>query len=103
MGKLLIMALVIGAFAWLLVMSMQPGPATPHIRRKAEFIGVGALVQLVGLVLLFFFPLGTIAGVLLLIIGSAMSVKTICSSCGNKVEKTSKLCPTCKASFEKSA
>ncbi len=64
-------------------------------KQKAEFAGAGCFVQALGVVALFFFPIGTVLGVILLIAGSAMSLKTICSRCGNKVEKTSKICPTC--------
>ena len=65
-------------------------------KRKTEFAGPGCLVQAFGLLLLFFFPIGTVIGLILLVVGGAMSVKLICSNCGNRVEKTSTLCPTCK-------
>lgn len=70
-------------------------------KRKGEFAGAGCLVQGVGLLLLFFFPIGTIVGVFLLLAGSLMSVKLICGNCGNKVEKESKICPACRADFAK--
>ncbi len=68
-------------------------------KRKSEFAGVGALVQLLGLILLFqiyLFPIGTIAAILILLIGSRLATKLICSDCGNKIEPSSLLCPTCK-------
>ncbi len=72
------------------------------IRRKSEFVGVGALVQLVGLVLLFVFPIGTVAGVILLGVGSRLSTKLTCSDCGNRIaDKGVKVCPVCKTSFGK--
>lgn len=68
---------------------------------KYEFAGVSSLVQLVGFVALWFFPIGTIAGVVLLMIGSALSKKFRCSECGNNVGKESRLCPHCNAEFRK--
>lgn len=73
---------------------------TANIKTKSEFIGVGCLVQFVGLVLLFFFPVGTIMGVFLLIIGGRLAIKNICSECGNNVaNKKVKVCPSCQATF----
>lgn len=69
-----------------------------RVIRKTEFVGVSSLVQLVGLVLLFFFPIGTIMGVVLIVVGSSMSVKWACSACGNRVaDKGVRLCPCCQA------
>lgn len=74
---------------------------TPATRRTTyEFAGTGALVQALGLLPLLFFPLGTIAGVALLLIGSSMSRRILCSACGNRVEKTSRICPHCRAPFQ---
>lgn len=67
---------------------------------KSEFAGVGCFVQLIGLILFFFFPIGTIIGIALLILGGLKANKLICSNCGNPIEKTAKICPTCKESFE---
>lgn len=68
--------------------------------KKTEFAGTGCLLQGFGLLLLFFFPIGTIAGVGLLLYGSIKSTKLICGACGNRIEKTANLCPTCKAALE---
>lgn len=68
-------------------------------KRKSDFAGTGSLVQLIGLALLFFWPLGTIVGVVLFIVGSGMSIKLICSQCGNPIEKTATMCPHCKEPF----
>ena len=68
---------------------------------KYEFAGVGALVQAIGVVAFFFYPVGIIAGIALLLIGSAMSKKIGCSECGNRVDKESLMCPHCKAEFTK--
>lgn len=68
---------------------------------KSDFVGVGAFVQLIGIIMMFFwFPLGLIAGFIALLIGSRMALYKICSQCGNKLQnKESKVCPTCRASF----
>jgi hypothetical protein len=67
--------------------------------KKYEFAGVGALIQAAGVIALWFFPLGTFAGLAMLLIGSSMAKKTLCGECGNRVEKESMLCPHCKAGF----
>lgn len=67
---------------------------------KSEFIGWGALVQLLGLLFFFWFPIGPIIGVIMLVCGSRMSLITICSHCGNKLSyKGANMCPVCKALF----
>lgn len=91
---------------------MTESPTTAKKVRKSEIAGVGALVQLLGLIaaayFFFFFSLATplagyIIGAVVLIIclavGSSLSFRYICSNCGNRVEKTAKLCPTCKATL----
>lgn len=79
----------------------QDGIVYAKKKHKSEFAGIGCVIQGLGLVLLFFFPIGTIIGAVLLLVGSTMSIKLICSSCGNIVEKTAKICPTCKSNFSK--
>ncbi|WP_293373608.1 hypothetical protein [Nevskia sp.] len=69
-------------------------------KTKGEFAGPGCLVQGIGLIALFIWPIGTVIGVALLLVGSSMSKKLICSDCGNPVEKTSTMCPTCKVTLE---
>lgn len=72
----------------------------PKILSKRKTSGAGLALELVGLILLFVFPFGTIIGIALLIFGFSKSKKTVCSECGNKIDdKDVKLCPTCKASF----
>ena len=71
-----------------------------HIKTKSEFIGSGCLVQLIGLCIIWIFPIGTVIGILLLLLGSRLSLKYQCSQCGNPVaDKKVKLCPACNASF----
>lgn len=69
------------------------------IKSKSEFAGVGALIQLAGVLLLFAFPIGTVAGVILIIIGSQKSKVHQCSECASKVQKEAKLCPHCRTVF----
>jgi len=70
-----------------------------HINKRGEFVGVGCLVQGLGFVLcFFFFPIGLVAGIIVLIIGGRLAVKLVCSACGNKIEdKGVNICPVCKA------
>ncbi len=68
---------------------------------KYEFFGIGAIIQLIGLALLFFFPVGTVFGIMLLIYGSIKSKVYKCSECGIKLEKDVKICPNCKAQLNK--
>lgn len=75
--------------------------------RKNEFAGKGAFVQFIGIVFLiggFFLGLrgliiGGLLGIGCLIAGSSMSKKLVCSNCGNRVEKLSRVCPTCRENF----
>ena len=71
-----------------------------EVKRKTEFCGVGCLVQGIGLVSLFFFPYGTIIGILLLLIGSQMSMSWICSVCRGKIDKKAKICPHCQSELQ---
>ncbi|MCX7062836.1 MAG: hypothetical protein NTZ11_18365 [Gammaproteobacteria bacterium] len=72
-----------------------------HRKMKVEFAGTGCLVQGLGLLLLFVWPLGSVIGIALLLVGSSMAKKLICSACGNTVEKTSTMCPTCKVNLDR--
>lgn len=72
--------------------------------KKGEFAGAGAGVQAIGLVVFIvglalhwiFVPVGLV----LLIIGGRMAFRFLCSECGNRVEKTSRICPHCHAHFK---
>lgn len=75
-----------------------------YAKPKYDQAGGGCLVQLIGVVLLFFFPLGTFLGACLLVGGSIMSRKWRCSSCGNPViDNQVQICPTCKTEFNEKA
>ncbi|HAO78511.1 MAG TPA: hypothetical protein DCQ92_05945 [Verrucomicrobia subdivision 3 bacterium] len=82
--------------------SAPPLPQTVRgqIIRKGETFGVGCLVQLIGLVLLFIFPIGTIIGFAIMVCGQFMAYKLRCSICGAQISgKRVKMCPACRASF----
>jgi hypothetical protein len=76
----------------------QPSPTTGRVQRKRKTNVLGILVELVGLFLLFVFPFGTIVGIILLFLGGRMSLRLVCSECGNRVEdKSVRMCPVCRA------
>ena len=67
-----------------------------HIRKVRKIWTFWTLLQLCGVVLLFFYPLGTIAGLTFLLAGFALSATSVCSRCGNPVDVSVKKCPHCK-------
>ena len=67
-----------------------------RVETKPHNTAGGCILLLIGFILLFFFPLGTLFGVLFIILAVVKSKKLVCSNCGNRVEKESKLCPTCR-------
>jgi len=80
---------------------MTTTPLVTRKKIKSEFAGSGCLIQAVGLILLFVFPIGTIIGIPLLIYGGISANKLVCKNCGNPVTKAAKICPVCHARFEK--
>ncbi len=80
--------------------ALAPAQATASKIKKGEFFGVGAVVQLLGLVCFFLFvPFGIILGFILLIMGSFMSRVWVCSKCRGKVDREAAVCPHCRAPF----
>jgi hypothetical protein len=78
----------------------------PHERhaeivKKSEFVGTGALVQLVGVASLFIFPLaiGVITFLILLVVGGRMAIVRVCSECRGKVDRQASRCPHCRANL----
>lgn len=66
--------------------------------RRARTSSLGILLEILGVILLFIVPVGTIIGIILLIVGGNMNIKYVCSECENPVaSKHVKLCPVCKA------
>lgn len=83
-------------------------PSHPAPARKAKKIKAakntagGIIVFLIGVGLTFWaFPSGIIFGLILIPLSVAMSRVWVCGDCGNAIEKTSSLCPTCKAHLVK--
>lgn len=82
-----------------------PAPAAPaamtveaSIETKSETMGLGCLLQLIGICLLFWFPIGTIMGICLLLMGSRAARKPICGNCRNLLSSRSvSICPACHA------
>ena len=87
--------------------NLQEGVAARVV--KHEFAGAGAAVQALGVAAPF--ALGFLAGwsgvlaglvilIVLLVAGSMMSKKIVCSRCGNRLSDAGvKMCPTCRAEF----
>ena len=67
---------------------------------KKEKYNIGIVIRIIGVLLLFAFPVGTIIGIGLIVVGWKMSKIFACSECGNPVNDNKvKICPTCKVSF----
>jgi hypothetical protein len=68
---------------------------------KTELVVSGSFSALFGfLVVGFLFPFGLIVGVIVMAWGFSQCRYYLCSNCGNRVEPTSKLCPTCKEALD---
>lgn len=76
-----------------MVSDERPAP----IRRVSSNTCSGCLLYALGFLLIFAFPVGTIIGVLLIIMGHSISSRNICGNCGNSIEETSRICPVCKS------
>jgi hypothetical protein len=80
---------------------MNDEPVTiGRIETRSEVFGVGALVECVGLVIVFLFPIdfGVIIGALVFAVGFKMARYSACSVCGNKLSSSKvKICPHCHA------
>lgn len=78
-----------------------PGaPPTARLKKRTEFAGTGCVIQGLGLLLLWFWPIGTLLGLVLFVAGSVKSVYRVCGACGNRVaDRHVKICPVCKARF----
>ena len=69
------------------------------IDKKFELMGLGCAIQFFSIFLLFIPFIGIGLFIALFIIGSILSKKYLCSNCGNKVYKESRICPVCKINF----
>lgn len=71
--------------------------------KKTEMAGIGCVLQGIGFVLLFLFPIGTVIGIILVVYGSQKSKFWTCGSCRNRItDKNVKICPTCHVEFVES-
>ena len=74
-------------------------PATFARRKRGRKTSIpGILCELIGLVLLVLFPIGTVIGIALIIAGYNVSRIWRCSNCGNLMaDKEVLICATCKS------
>jgi hypothetical protein len=71
------------------------------IRRKNEFAGTGCAIQGLGLLLVWWWPIGTVLGLGLLIYGSIKSGYFVCGNCGNRIaDREVRMCPVCKSRLD---
>lgn len=73
--------------------------ATIKKKRKTSFGGL--ILELIGIVIcLSYFPFGLIFGIPVMLAGSSMSRRYVCSACGNTVEDRGvRMCPHCRSTF----
>lgn len=70
------------------------------IDKNTQGAFTGAFLIIIGFLLLFAWPFGTIIGVLLIFAGSQFGTGFRCGACGNKIDsKQVKMCPTCKTAL----
>lgn len=72
---------------------------------KTDKIGVGIILQLIGIAIaIFTFAtiIGPIIGVALLFAGGAVArqKRYLCQGCGNEMAKEARVCPVCKATYD---
>lgn len=72
---------------------------TARLRKKRPLLGVSILLSLLGVGLMIFIQPFWV-GLIVLIGGACLDrVRWICGKCGNRVEKSSKLCAACQCSL----
>lgn len=77
-----------------------PRRSTALKRKHNPFFSPGTIAALVGFAILFLlWPLGLILIAAGLILDALIGSRFLCGMCGNRVEKTSNLCPTCGAAL----
>lgn len=78
-----------------------PSSAKAYAHKKRKAVGSsGCAVLVLGLImLLFFWPVGVLLIAAAIVIDH-LSVKLICTSCGNITVKTARECSTCRAHFQ---
>lgn len=78
-----------------------PAPAASYAKKKRKAVGAsGCAVLILGLIMLaFFWPVGVLLIAAAIVIDH-LSVKLICTRCGNVTVKTARECGTCRARFQ---
>ncbi len=78
--------------------------AKAEVRTSRWYLTGGLIIGFAGLVLLGIAPLAgllfLVLGLSMIIAGSRLSQRWRCSSCGNRVDRHARLCPTCRAQFQ---
>lgn len=74
-----------------------------YAKKQSPFFSPGSVLALCGLACLVIvsIPLGLLIVVIGIILDIATSPKYICTACGNALQKTSQLCPVCRATILK--
>lgn len=71
------------------------------IDTKSETVGTGCLVQLIGLLVIWWFPIGTVVGLGLLLWGHCQARFPICSIYGTRLTSRKVIvCPACNSTFK---
>jgi hypothetical protein len=66
--------------------------------KKIAFVGRGCVIQGFSLAFIWYYPLGTVIGVVLFIVGSIASTKWICGNCKSRLQsKDVTVCAVCHA------
>lgn len=94
--------------------SAPPAPIPPPRRagrvKRTEFIGIGCVVQAMGLGVVVLaaavagiegLVFGGLVGLVLLIAGGRMAIKWDCGACGNRLShRAATICPACRATLD---
>ena len=82
-------------------------------RKPSNQHGSGCLVQVIGVIAVmvglgmfvpqFAWLLYILCGIVLLVTGWLMDKSHVCGDCGNRIELTSRICPTCKVQIGKAS
>jgi DNA-directed RNA polymerase subunit RPC12/RpoP len=84
----------------IIVVQQEAPRVRASINSKSELMGGGCVLQVIALLIVWAFPIGTILGVTLFIFGSAISRKPVCSRCGSLLtSRRVVVCPGCNADF----
>ena len=84
------------------VSNEESAPAPEIVVTKERFGLMSAVVQLIGFLILFWIPFGTIVGIVILVRGHLMYLYGVhrCSECAEKVRPEARVCPHCAARFD---